>query len=67
MCNCKSDLPRLKREVDEAYKLRGEKWVIIENKSHRYETIPDKSLENLNNIKIIYTWQTIADHYSQPV
>lgn len=31
MCNCKSDLPRLKREVDEAYNERSEKWVIIEN------------------------------------
>lgn len=61
MCNCKSDLPRLKREVNEAYKLRGEKWVIIENKSHRLETIPDKSLEKLTNIKIVYTWQTIAE------
>jgi len=62
MCNCKSDLPRLKREVDEAYNERGEKWVIIENKSHRLEVIPDKSTKLLTNIKIVYSWQTNADH-----
>ena len=55
MCNCKSDLDKIKKLVDYSYKQHGERWVVIENKSGRLETIPEKSLEKVQNeVTLIY-------------
>lgn len=58
MCNCKSDRPKLIRLVDEAYRFKGERWAIIENKSGNLEVIPESQVAELKEIKVNYTLKT---------
>ncbi len=54
MCNCVKDRNRLIKEVKDKFNLTGERWAVIKNRSNRLEIIPEKSLEGLTNIKLIF-------------
>jgi len=53
MCNCVREKRRLIREIDQRAK-QGERWTLIKNRSNRLEMIPEKSLEGLTNVELIY-------------
>ena len=53
MCNCVREKRRLIREIDQLAK-QGERWTLIKNRSNRLEMIPERSLEGLTNIQLIY-------------
>lgn len=55
MCNCKGERPRLVRMVEDAWRTKGERWAVIENKSGMLELVPEKQIDQLKEIKINYT------------
>lgn len=41
--------------VDDAWRTKGERWAVIENKSGMLELVPEKQIDQLKEIKINYT------------